>query len=44
MQKVKWTRKKKMSDGLSLPNQRTIIINIIYSYFFKILKNYNEIQ
>ena len=32
------------ADGLSLPNQNTILSNIIVYYFFKILKMYNSIN
>ena len=35
--------KKNKSDGLSLPNQNTII-NIICILFYNICKKYNEIQ
>ena len=36
--------KKRTSDGLSYPNQNTIIINIICNIFTRNIKNYNEIQ
>ena len=37
--------RKRSPDGLSLPNQNTIIINIIWQHFIrKAKKKYNEIQ
>ena len=41
MERSNEARKKKSHDGLSQPNQNTILINIIWAVFYKIWKNYN---
>ena len=36
--------KKRSPDGLSHPNQNTMLINVIWLYFIRNEKNYNETQ
>ena len=38
------TKEKRSPNGLNYPNQNIILINIIWYFFYKILKKYNSIQ